>query len=79
MQQEAAGARAGTSEVVSASLKGWVFVVNPASGSGSTGKRWPKMLQRFKDAAASKSWSDIGDVAIRRVRAPVHTCCACIL
>ena len=55
-------------DAVASSLKGWVFVVNPASGSGSTGKRFPKMLQRFKAAAASKSWSDVGRLdAILRV------------
>lgn len=51
---------ADAADAVASSLKGWVFVVNPASGSGSTGKRFPKMLQRFKDAAASKSWRDVG-------------------
>ena len=44
------------------SLKGWVFIVNPASASGRTGKKWPKMLQKFKDAASSKGWSDVEQV-----------------
>ena len=52
------------SEVVApGSLKKWVFIVNPASGSGSTGKKWPRMLQRFKDAATSKGWSHVDEVA----------------
>ena len=53
------------SEALATSLKGWVFVVNPASGSGSTGKKFPKMLERFKAAAASKSWRDIGRLWMR--------------
>ena len=74
MADSGAGGGAGAGgEVVAASLKGWVFVVNPASGSGSTGKRWPKMLQRFKDAAAKKSWSDIGAQGLLHARASART------
>lgn len=56
-------AAADTASDVVRSLKGWVFIVNPASARGSTGKKWPQMLQRFKDAATAKGWSDIDDVA----------------
>ena len=52
------------------SLKGWVFIVNPASASGSTGKKWPKMLQKFKDAATAKSWNDVEDVSFRMTTKP---------
>ena len=55
---------ANTMASVATSLKGWVFVVNPASASGATGKKWPKMLQKFKDAASAKSWSDIEEVSV---------------
>ena len=56
-------AAADTASDVVRSLKGWVFIVNPASARGSTGQKWPQMLQRFKDAATAKGWSDVDDVA----------------
>ena len=52
------------------SLKGWVFIVNPASASGRTGKKWPKMLQKFKDAATAKSWNDVEEVSFRMTTKP---------
>ena len=51
----------GCEEVIK-SLSGWVFVVNPASASGRTGKKWPAMLKAFKDKALSKGWSHADDV-----------------
>ena len=62
----------GPAPTIATSLKGWVFVVNPSSSSGRTGKRWPRMLKTFKDAATAKDWHDVDELEVVMTSKPTE-------